>query len=108
MLIQKEPTDSEMIEIQGYEGITLVMDYLDDIVIKMIKAGADYSKLIARLANDYCAISNRILTKAAEEGVDVFPHEPEEQIEGQTEITLEPNGSYSFKVSDPEEGGENG
>ena len=74
MLIQKEPTDSEMIEIQGFEGITLVMDYLDDIVIKMIKAGADYSKLIAHLANDYCTLRNRILTKAAEEGVDVFPH----------------------------------
>lgn len=106
MLIQKEPEDNEAIEIQGYEGITMVMDYLDDIVIKMIKAGADYSKLIARLANDYCTLRNRILTKAAEEGIDVFPREPEEQIEGQTEITLEPSGSYSFKVSDPEEGGQ--
>lgn len=106
MLIQKEPETNETVIKEGYEGITLVMDYLEDIVIKMINADTDYSRLIAELAKDYCEIRNKILKKAVEEGVDVFPREPEEQIEGQTEITLEPSGSYSFKVSDPEEGGQ--
>lgn len=104
MLIQKEPTDNETIEIQGYEGITLVMDYLDDIIIKMINAGTDCSKLIARLANDYCVLRKRILEKAAEEGQDVFPAEPLEDYSGKA-ITLEPGESYQIKVSDPEEGG---
>lgn len=106
MLIQKEPEINETVIKEGYEGITLVMDYLEDIIIKMINAGTDYSRLIAELAKDFNEIRNKIIEKAAEEDVDVFPREPEEQIEGQTEITLEPSGSYSFKVSDPEEGGQ--
>lgn len=106
MLVQKEPDTNEAIIKEGYEGITLVMDYLEDIVIKMINAGTDYSRLIAELAKDYCEIRNRILKKAAEEGQDVFPAEPEDQIPGQTEITLEANGTYSFKVNESEEGGQ--
>lgn len=106
MLIQKGPDVNRTIIKEGYEGITLVMDYLEDIVIKMIKADVDCPRLIAELAKDFNEIRNKIIEKAAEEGVDVFPREPEEQIEGQTEITLEPSGSYSFKVSDPEEGGQ--
>ena len=106
MLIQKEPETNETVIKEGYEGITLVMDYLEDIVIKMINAGTDYSRLIAELAKDYCEIRNRILKKAVEEGQNVFPAEPEDQIPGQTELTLEPNGTYCFKLTEQEEGGQ--
>jgi len=106
MLIQKEPKTNETTIKEGYEGITLVMDYLEDIVIKMIKADVDCPRLIAELAKDFNEIRNKIIEKAVEEGQYVFPPEPEDQIKGQTEITLEPNGSYSFKVSEPEDGGQ--
>ena len=106
MLIQKEPETNETVIKEGYEGITLVMDYLEDIVIKMINAGTDYSRLIAELAKDYCEIRNKILKKAVEEGQNVFPDEPEDQIPGQIEITLEVNGTYSFKTNESEEGGQ--
>lgn len=110
------PEGSEYIEVQGYEGIELVMDYLDDIVLKMVNAGADYSKLIAKLANEYCRIRKRILDKAAEEGIEVFPtgeEIPDQdskelneedlflRVEGQT-LTLYPGNTYTIVVNAPE------
>lgn len=106
MLIQKEPETNEEVIKAGYEGITLVMDYLEDIVIKMINAGTDCPRLIEELAKDFCKIRKKILEKSDEEGQDVFPAEPEDQIPGQTEITLEANGTYSFKTNESEEGGQ--
>ena len=86
----------------GYAGIEMTMDYLDDIVIKMIIAGADYAKLITHLAKEYNSIRNRILDKAIEEGQEVYPPEPE--ITEDT-VTIEMGDTVSVKTTDPEEEG---
>lgn len=111
--MSSEDIRREEIEAQGYEGIEMVMEYLDDVVLKMVDAGVEYTKLIARLAERYCKTRKQIFEKIIEKGQEVFPtgQDPEQEPGDEEEIylkvdeeaiTLYPGNNYTIVIGDPE------
>lgn len=114
--MSSEDIRREEIEAQGYEGIEMVMEYLDDVVLKMVDAGVEYTKLVARLAERYCKTRKQIFEKIIEKGQEVFPtgQDPEEEPGDEEElylkvdadeeiVTLYPGNNYTIVIGDPEE-----